>query len=434
MFTQKYKPTCSNEIIGNKNNINNLVNWIKEWDETKKLKCCLVSGNSGIGKSLAIDLILNELKFNVIELNSDEERDKNYINNKIKPLLKMKKTVFGKNNAMIINDLDCSSDYGFLSAIIECIKETKIPIICTCNDRYNQSLKNITNYCFDIKFSKPPLMEIFKFVCNIVKKEQIRIKETQIRDIIENANNDIRNVLNNIQLLSCSKSSEFKKNKDLTQINLFEMSTTMLSKSCEIFDKYKTFWLDSDMVPLMVQENYINNISKVKCEASQMENLSLSSDCISHVDLFESKIEMVNWELSPYVAYSTIHAASNCTSRSKINFPTFLGKTSKKGKNKRIINEINDKLLLPKMNRLVCRLEFIPYIICILFDRLKNDNSKGRITKFVVNCLDLGLSKDDIQDTLYGVLNNVPEYNKYEYKLLDTKTKTSITKDFKRIE
>lgn len=436
MYTQKYRPSCSNDIIGNKNNICNFIKWVNDWDETNKIKCCLISGNSGIGKSLAIELVFNELKYNIIELNTDEERDKSYINSKIKHLLNMKKTIFGKKNVLVVNDLDCSNDHGFLSAIVECIKETKIPIVCTCNDRYNQNLKNIANYCFDIKFTKPPLMEIFKFICNIVKKEQIKIKESQIRDIIENANNDIRNILNNIQLLSCTKCSEFKKNKDLTQINLFELTTIMLSKSCEIHEKYKTFWLDSDIMPLMVQENYINNIVKVsvKCEADQLEKLSLSSHCISNVDLLDSRVEMVNWELTPYVAYNTIHATSHCTARSKINFPSFLGKTSKKGKNKRIINEINDKFLLPKIGRINSRLEYIPYVLSILFDRLKNDTSKGRITKFVVACLDLGLTKEDIQETLYSVIIDVPEYSKYEYKLLDTKTKTSITKDFKRIE
>jgi chromosome transmission fidelity protein 18 len=102
MFTQKYRPTCYNDIIGNKNNINNLINWIKEWNENMKTKCCLISGNSGIGKSLSIELVFNELKYNIIDLNTDEERDKNYINTKIKPLLNMKKTIFGKNNV-----LDC---------------------------------------------------------------------------------------------------------------------------------------------------------------------------------------------------------------------------------------------------------------------------------------------------------------------------------------
>ena len=48
----------------------------------------------------------------------------------------------------------------------------------------------------------------------------------------------------------------------------------MLSKGCETNEKYKSFWLDSDIIPLMVHENYINNISKVKCEAEQLENLS----------------------------------------------------------------------------------------------------------------------------------------------------------------
>lgn len=434
MFTQKYRPACSDNIIGNKNGINNLINWINDWDENNKIKCTLISGNSGIGKSLAIELVLNELKYNIIELNSDEERDKGYINSKIKPLLMMKKTIFNKKNVLVINDLDCSSDHGFLSSIVECIKETKIPIICTCNDRYNQNLKTIVNYCFDIKFSKPQTMEIFKFICEIVKKEKIRIKETQIREIIENTNNDIRNILNNVQLLSCCKSSDFYKNKDLTQLNLFEMTNIMLSKSNEIQDKYKTFWLESDIIPLMVHENYINNISKFKCEAQQLEKISSASDCISNMDLLDAKVEMINWELTPYIAMNTIQAASHCTSRSKINFTSILGKISKKNKNKKIINEFNIKLLLPKINFTFTRLEYIPFILMILFERLNGDTSKGKTTKFVVACLDLGLTKEDIQENLYSIILNTKEYNKYEYKLIDTKTKTSITKDFKRIE
>lgn len=434
MFTQKYKPSSSNNIIGNKNNISNFINWINEWDENNKIKCALISGNSGIGKSLTIDLVLNELKYNIIELNSDEERDKTYINTKIKPLLEMKKTVFNKKNILVVNDLDCSADHGFISSIVECIKETKIPIICTCNDRYSQNLKTIVNYCFDIKFTKPQTMEIFKFICDVVKKEKIRIKETHIRDIIENANNDIRNILNNIQLLSCCKSDEFRKNKDLTQLNLFEMTNIMLSKSNEIQDKYKTFWLESDILPLMVHENYINNISKYKCEAQQLEKISSAINCISNMDLLDSKVEMVNWELTPYVAMNTIQAASHCTLRSKINFTSLLGKISKKGKNKKTLNEMNNKLLLPKINLTFTRLEYIPYILAILFERLNNDISKGKTTKFVVACLDLGLTKEDIQENLYSLIMNTNQYSKYEYKLIETKTKTSITKDFKRIE
>lgn len=434
MFINKYKPVSSNDIIGNKNNINNFINWLKIWDENNKCKCALISGNSGIGKSLTIELVLKEMKYNVIDLNSDEERDKNYLNTKIKPLLYTKKSLFNKNNILIINDLDCSSDYGFLSTIVECIKETKIPIVCTCNDRYNQSLKTFVNYCLDIKFSKPAISEIFKFIKNIVIQEKINIKETQIMELIENDNNDIRNILNNLQLLSYSKTNHCIQNKDLTQLNLFEMTNIMFSKGCENYEKYRTFWLDSDIIPLMVHENYINNISKQKCEALQLELLSSASDCVTNIDIFDSKVEMINWELMPYVAYNTIQATSYCTSRSKINFSSFLGKTSKKGKNKKTTLEVSNKLLLTKIGNINTRLEYIPYILSILFERLSNDTSKGRITKFVVECLDLGLTKEDIQETLFSIIINVEQYKKYEYKLLDTKTKTAITKDFKRIE
>jgi hypothetical protein len=253
-------------------------------------------------------------------------------------------------------------------------------------------------------------------------------------ELIENNNNDIRSILNNLQLLSYAKTNSCIKNKDLTQLNLFEMTNIMFSKGSENYEKYNTFWLDSDIISLMVHENYINNISKQKCEALQLEKLSDASDYVTNIDIFDSRVEMMNWELMPYVAYNAIGATSHCTSRSKINFSSFLGKTSKKNKNKKTILEISDKIILPKIGRINTRLEYIPYILSILFDRLTNDTSKGRVTKFVVECLDLGLSKEDIQDTLYSIIVNVEQYKKYEYKLIDTKTKASITKDFKRIE
>jgi replication factor C subunit 1 len=231
MFVQKYRPVSSNDIIGNKNNINNLIEWLNTWNENNKYKCALISGNSGIGKTLSIEIILKELKFNIIELNTDDERDKSYIQNNIKQSLNIKKTVFNKSNILVVNDLDCCNDYGFLTAIVECIKETKIPIICTCNDRYNQNLKTLTNYCIDVKFTKPPTNEIVKFINNIIKKENININQNEILELIENSNNDIRNILNTLQLYTITRiksnnNEVLNKNKDNTQLNLFDLVNT----------------------------------------------------------------------------------------------------------------------------------------------------------------------------------------------------------------
>jgi len=47
------------------------------------------------------------------------------------------------------------SDRGGIAAIIQVIKDTWTPIICICNDWYNQKLRSLGNYCFDVKFMKP---------------------------------------------------------------------------------------------------------------------------------------------------------------------------------------------------------------------------------------------------------------------------------------
>jgi len=437
MLSQRYKPTDINGIIGNKKNVDAIQQWISNWTPLNKKKCLLISGNSGIGKTLSIELILKELKYSIVDLNSDDERDKEYIKSKIKPMLQVVKTVFGKKNALVVNDLDCLSDHGFISALIDCIKETKIPIICTCNDRYNQAFKTFATYCEDIKFRNPSTNEIYSFINPIYKKEKIMISEINAKILIENSNNDIRNTLNNLQLYN--HKCEMKFDKDSTQVGIFDMANIMLSQTNDFEKKYKTFWLDSDLSPLMVHENYIANTMKSKNETEEnklqnLDNLFAAANCLSNIDLFESDIEATNWELMPYVAVNCISASANCHTKAQIKFPTFLAKTSTKGKNKRAIQELSVKFGQYKISNSIFRIEYLNNILITLFESLFNDKTKGKITKFVVKSLDMGFTKEDIQENLFNLIISCQVYDRYNYKSIETKTKTAIVKGFAKIE
>jgi len=439
MLSQRYKPSDISGIVGNKKNVDGIIQWIQNIEGNIKntKKCLLISGNSGIGKTLSIDLILKSLKYNIVELNSDDERDKEYIKGNIKPMLQVVKTVFGKKNALVVNDLDCLSDHGFISALIDCIKDTKIPIICTCNDRYNQAFKTFATYCEDIKFKNPSTNEIYNFINPIYKKEKILISEVNAKILIENSNNDIRNTLNNLQLYN--HKSEMKFDKDSTQIGIFDMAKIMLSQTSDFETKYKTFWLDSDLSPLMVHENYIANSIKSANNSEEnklknLDNLFAAANCLSNIDLFESDIEATNWELMPHIAVNCISATTNCHTKAQIKFPTFLAKTSTKGKNKRIIQELSVKFAQYRICHLTFKLEYLNYILITLFESLFNDKTKGKITKFVVKSLDMGFTKEDIQENLFNLIINCETYDKYNYKSIETKTKTAIVKGFAKIE
>jgi replication factor C subunit 1 len=331
MFTTVYRPTNLTEFVGNKNIIQPFVKWLLDWNENdKKNKCALVSGLCGIGKDLIVDLLLSEYNCNKIELNQDDEIEKDYIHNTIKT----KKTFDNKQNVLVITDIDSSSELGFITDLI---KNSKIPIICICNNRYDQSIKPIVNYSLDIKMTKPTYQEVYVLLYKVVIAEKIKIKESMLRELYEQSNGDIRFILNNLQLNLFSKSLLKTKNnsKNIQSANVFETTGKLMSMDDTIDSKYDTFWLSNNLHPLMVQENYINNTFNVSNEYKKSYNLAYSADALSDSDLFATEVNMTNWEFESYVALSTINATSKCNKKTMIKFPQYLGKISTINKNKK---------------------------------------------------------------------------------------------------
>lgn len=333
MLTDKYKPKTIESFIGNKQVIQPIIKWLLEWDfSNKKNKCLLLSGICGIGKNLLVELIVKKHDYNIVSLGVDEERNRDYINTFIKPLLNTKKTFDGQDNILVVSDIDNGSDYGFISTLTECIKETKIPIICICNNRYDQSIKPIINYCLDIKMLKPTYNEIYSLLYNVVVNEKIKIKEPQIRELYELSNGDIRFILNSLQL-NFNKTNINAISKNIQNINIFETTGRLFSMDEIIERKNEIYWYASDIHTLMVQENYINNIIGLKDDISKLEKLSYSADALSDADLFNTND--CDWTLTSYIAMNTIRATSKCNKKTMIKFPQYLGRISTQNKNKR---------------------------------------------------------------------------------------------------
>lgn len=64
-----------------------------------------------------------------------------------------------------------SGDRGGISAIIDMIKKTKVPIICICNDRQATKIRSLAGHCYDIKFHKPDRRLIIKRLQKIIQLE-----------------------------------------------------------------------------------------------------------------------------------------------------------------------------------------------------------------------------------------------------------------------
>jgi replication factor C subunit 1 len=330
MFSIKYKPNNIDNFIGNKNILQPFIKWLLDWNpNTKNEKCALISGLNGIGKSLFVELILKKHDYNIIYLSIDEDRNKDYIKEYIKPILSFKKNINEQENILVVSDIDCiGNDTGFFTSLLECLKETKIPIICICDDRYSQNIKPILNYCLDFKFQKPCFDEVYPLIYKIVITEKIKISKSFIEKLYQESNGDIRFILNNLQLNI--RKSDLTKNIQTT--NIFDSTAYLLNMDNSINEKNTYFWLENDLHPLMIFENYILHTLNVRDELKKIQNLSYSSDSLSDMDIFDN---IFDYDLSSYKAYNTIKATLKCNKKGLIKFPQILSKISTINKNKR---------------------------------------------------------------------------------------------------
>ena len=47
-----------------------------------------------------------------------------------------------------------------LQELIQLIKQSKIPVVCMCNDRNHPKIRSLSNYCYDLRFQRPRLEQI----------------------------------------------------------------------------------------------------------------------------------------------------------------------------------------------------------------------------------------------------------------------------------
>ena len=324
-FTTKYRPNTLRGFIGNKNVIRPFIKWLLEWDSNnKKTKCALISGLNGIGKSLLTELIHYKHDFNIIHLSIE---NKETISKLIKPLLKTKKTIDGQDNVLVVSDVDSGS--VSIASIVECIKETHIPIICICDDRYSQNIKPILNYCIDIKMRKPSYDDVYPLIYKVVTSEQIKIGKPSVDKLYEQSNGDIRYILNTLQLGWVKKCDT---SKNIQSSNIFDTTGQLFSQENNIDEKLKYYWMSPDIHTLMVHENYINNTLNSANELKRLENLASSAESLCDVDVLENSL---HFELAPYIAFNTIYATSKCSKRGFVKFPQLLGKISTMNKKRK---------------------------------------------------------------------------------------------------
>jgi replication factor C subunit 1 len=149
LWTDKYKPNSMKDFVGNASNVKIIVDWLKSWktEYNKNIgvkkptwkKAIIVSGKPGIGKTSSSKIICKDLGFDLIEMNASDTRNKKSLQSKVAELA-TNQSLIQKKTCLVMDEVDGMSagDRGGITELIQIIKNSKIPIICICNDRYKQ--------------------------------------------------------------------------------------------------------------------------------------------------------------------------------------------------------------------------------------------------------------------------------------------------------
>ena len=372
IFTTKYIPKEPTDIIGNKDNIIFIQDWLSNF-KNSNFSSIIISGHHGVGKTIAIKTILEYLNYDIKYLSSYNLKNIKKINE----IINMNSYFCENNNnfAIIIDDFDTITLTSKKNLIFQLFKDNQdkkyFPIIFLTNEQHSKLISNIKKSCPELKFQYPELHELIAYVKKICNNENIIIKNDKLVDnIIKYSQMDIRKLLLILEDLKLTyNNKEINENewnyyilsskKKNINIGLYESTRKIFDKYTNISKNIELYETEKVLLPLMIFENYAKNLllRQIPSNTELYEIMYKVSDYISIGDNVETNIYTdQNWYLQKlhgfYTCVETSYYINKYPRKNSntyvLNFSTDLNKTSLKNINKRNINNI--QILLENKN------------------------------------------------------------------------------------
>ncbi|KAG7609986.1 BRCT domain [Arabidopsis suecica] len=458
-WTEKYRPKVPNEIVGNQSLVTQLHNWLSHWHDQfggtgskgkgKKLndagskKAVLLSGTPGIGKTTSAKLVSQMLGFQAVEVNASDSRGKANSNiakgiggsnaNSVKELVNNEAMAANFDRSkhpktvLIMDEVDGMSagDRGGVADLIASIKISKIPIICICNDRYSQKLKSLVNYCLPLNYRKPTKQQMAKRLMHIAKAEGLEINEIALEELAERVNGDIRLAVNQLQYMSLSMSVikyddirqrllSSAKDEDISPFTAVDKLFGYNGGKLRMDERIDLSMSDPDLVPLLIQENYLNYRPSGKDEAKRMDLLARAAESIADGDIINVQIRRYRqWQLSQsccvassILPASLLHGSREVLEQGERNFNRFggwLGKNSTAGKNRRLMEDLHVHVLASRESsagRETLRVDYLPLLLSRLTSPLQTLPKDEAVSEVVDFMNSYSISQEDFDTIL----------------------------------
>jgi replication factor C large subunit len=303
-WTQKYRPCHLEDVVGNKDAISTLREWLVAWEgRPQKKKATLLYGPAGTGKTVTAEAASRDMHFDLVEMNASDKRTTAAIERIVRTAAEQSSLTARRRLILLdeVDGMDQSADRGAIEAISSTIEHTRWPILLTANDPWDPKLAPLRNLCLMIKFKRLGIRDSLPHLKKITTKEGLEIDEKALRFIIERNEGDMRSVLNDLQTLTAGRKRLAY--EDVTWLGWRDRKSSIFEVLGAIFNAKTCAWarkaieladVDYDMLFEWIYENAPTQLTDPKDRANAL-------DALSKADLYMTRIRKTqDYGLLPY--------------------------------------------------------------------------------------------------------------------------------------
>lgn len=364
-WTEKYRPKSLDDIVGNRKAVRELKKWAGKWVSGKpSKKAVILAGKPGIGKTSSALALANHMKWDVLEMNASDQRNRDSIKNFVgrsaiddtfSETGDFTPYKDGKRTLLVIDEADNifgSEDKGGIKEIKHTIQKTEQPIILIANDYYDLTRRSskLKRICKKIDFEPIEEKEIVSLLQDLCEREGIKYEGRILKRIAENSEGDVRSAVRDLESIAAGKDRITQEDLSILgnrnrEVEIFPTMKKILQNHDPIEAKRSVRYLEEEPPDLLtwIEEN-------LPREYEGLKERYLGYKWLTQADVYLGRVRRrQNYRLW---SYSTdLMTAGVCASKghkhrgwTRYAFPTWIRKMSSSKSKRNMKNKISEKM------------------------------------------------------------------------------------------
>jgi len=320
-WVEKYRPKYFSDIRGQSLAVEKLGNFLKAFNTGgTRGKAIALHGPPGTGKTSLAHVVANETKSEIFELNASDLRDREKINEILKPATEQR-SLTNKGKVILVDEVDGISevDRGGLDELISLIESSSHPMIITANDIWDKKFSELRKKVEMVQLKEIDYKTIKEIMIEILRKEKKFIDGDILTNIAVKSRGDLRAAINDLQIAASMPNpsdiiiDERNKETDIFSAMRLIFKGKPSNSLLKLFDSLN---MPIEEILLWIEEN-------IPAEYTGVE-LAKAYEMLSRVDIFKKRIyRQQYWRFLVYENAFLSYGVASAKKTEKLGFTSY---------------------------------------------------------------------------------------------------------------